>query len=407
MSYFQDIYEYIKKGECETGRLGLEIEHFVVDNRGMPIGFTQVCSLIEKTGREQNAELIYIDGYPVGYYNEEYSVTLEPACQFEISITPYAELSKIEEIYRKFRALWDPIFEQAGYRIIEKGNLPLVESGELDPLDLPLSPKKRYRYMDRYFRESGKYGKYMMRASASTQVSVDYRSEGDLVRKLRVLQKISPILMIMMENKTAEDTHLPGVPEKTHLLRIQEWDDLDPDRTGFYPFSFDSDFGYEKIAEVIWQTPLILLTNKDSTTYVGNKSARDLVQEHIVDEEETDPEVRKGLVEHFLSMGFYHFRIKKYIEIRVADSVPIHKALGYAALLKGIVYSDRNLEFLENELSDIDTAEKIQDAAEKIEAEGAGAVIYKDRTASQWAACLTGLARNSLSGEEQIYLESM
>jgi protein-tyrosine phosphatase len=43
-------------------------------------------------------------------------------------------------------------------------------------------------------------------------------------------------------------------------------------------------------------------------------------------------------------MGFFHFRIKKYIEVRVADIVPIKKALGYTALLKGIVYSERNNE---------------------------------------------------------------
>ena len=72
--------------------------------------------------------------------------------------------------------------------------------------------------MDAYFRQSGKYGKYMMRASASTQVSVDYRSERDLIKKLRVLQKISPILMLMMENKTDAGSTLPKHPSRC-LLR--------------------------------------------------------------------------------------------------------------------------------------------------------------------------------------------
>ena len=69
----------------------------------------------------------------------------------------------------------------------------------------------------------------MMRASASTQVSLDYESEKDLAVKLRVLQKLAPMLMIMMESKTYEKSSLPGVQDKPHLLRIQEWDDLDPD----------------------------------------------------------------------------------------------------------------------------------------------------------------------------------
>ena len=62
---------------------------------------------------------------------------------------------------------------------------------------------------------------------------------------------------------------------------------------------------------------------------------------------ETDTENLGLEIEHFLSMGFFHFRIKKYIEIRVSDSVPIKKALYYVALIKGIVYSEQNLDLLE------------------------------------------------------------
>ena len=228
------------------------------------------------------ADIIYMDSYPVGYYTGEYSTSLEPSCQFEISINPYNDLETIKSIYEEFRALWEPIFRERGYHFETKGNLPLVETQAITPDDIPLSPKKRYKYMDEYFKRSGRYGKYMMRASASTQVSIDYKSEEDMVRKLSVLQKISPILMIMMENKTDEYSTLPGVEDKTHLLRIQEWDDLDPERTGFVPHSFDSDFGYEKMAEVIYHTPLILLTDNGETVNVGHQSAEELVANHII-----------------------------------------------------------------------------------------------------------------------------
>ena len=175
-------------------------------------------------GKRLGADIIYMDSYPVGYYTGEYSTSLEPACQFEISINPYNDLEEIKNIYDEFYNIWEPIFKSRGYHFLTKGNLPLVEQGIIDPDDIPLSPKKRYKYMDSYFRHSGKYGKYMMRASASAQVSTDYSSEEDMIRKLSVLQKISPILMIMMENKTDEYSTLPG-EDKRHLFRIQEWDD--------------------------------------------------------------------------------------------------------------------------------------------------------------------------------------
>lgn len=406
MSLHSAIVDYIRSGETTGQALGLEVEHFVVNDEGIQIGFDEVTDLIGKVARDLSAKVIYMDGYPVGYVTPGYSVTLEPACQFEISIDPKSDIDEIKSIYKEFLLLWIPIFEERGYHIITKGNLPLVEAGLIDPDDIPLSHKKRYKYMDAYFRESGKYGKYMMRASSSVQISVDYSSESDLVRKLLVLQKISPILMIALENKTFEDSVIEKGSNKTHLLRIQEWSDLDPSRTGFYPHSFDEDFGYDKIADVISQTPLILLTDEGETSYVGSSTASDLLNDGTISRD--IPESRKEhLIEHFISMGFFHFRIKKYIEIRVADSVPLGRALSYVALIKGLIYSEENLSILETELKDINSIEQIEDAVDAVIVSGLDAKIYGDRTAREWYNYLLELAGNSLDEKEREYLSNV
>ena len=215
-----------------------------------------------------------------------------------------------------------------------------------------------------------------------------------MVRKLRILQKISPVLMIMMENKSDEYSTLPGVTDKTHLLRIQEWDDIDPDRTGFVPHSFDEDFGYDKMAQVICNVPLILYTEDGVTESVGSKTALDLVNEG------RDPKN----IDHIISMGFFHFRVKNYIEIRVADAVHVSKALGYVALLKGIVYSDSALSLLEYELRNVAGAGDIQAAVERIEKDGLDAVVYSGKTAREWAEHLVGIASGNLNEEEKEYL---
>ena len=406
MSLHSAIVDYIRSGETIVQALGLEIEHFVVNDEGIQIGFDEVTDLIDKVARDLSAKVIYMDGYPVGYVTPGYSVTLEPACQFEISIDPKSDIDEIKSIYKEFLLLWVPIFEERGYHFVTKGNLPLVEAGLIDPDDIPLSHKKRYKYMDAYFRESGRYGKYMMRASSSVQISVDYSSENDLVRKLLVLQKISPILMIALENKTFEDSAIEKDSNKTHLLRIQEWSDLDPSRTGFYPHSFDEDFGYDKIADVISQTPLILLTDEGETSYVGSSTASDLIYDGTISKD--IPKSRKEqLIEHFISMGFFHFRIKKYIEIRVADSVPLGRALSYVALIKGLVYSDENLSILESALTDIKSIGQIEDAIDEIMVSGIDAKIYGDRTAREWYNYLLELADNALNEKEREYLNNV
>ncbi|MBQ1744480.1 MAG: hypothetical protein II046_06015, partial [Clostridiales bacterium] len=123
----------------------------------------------------------------------------------------------------------------------------------------------------------------------------------------------------------------------------------------------------------------------------------------IVGEDNESPRKEK-LIEHYISMGFFHFRIKKYIEIRVADSVPWDRALSYVALIKGLIYSDENLAALETELSGITSIEQIEDAVDSIIVSGLDAKIYGDRTVREWYKYLLELANNALSEEERKYL---
>ena len=404
MSFLKTIEEYLRSGETSSKDLGLEIEHFILDKNGDQIPFDVISPLILEIGNKLNAKIHYMDGYPVGYYTGKYSTSLEPSCQFEISIDPFNDLDTIKEIYEDFRNTWDPVFEKLGYRFETKGNLPKVESGEITPDQIPLSPKKRYKYMDRFFQTSGRYGRYMMRASASAQVSIDYRNEEDMARKLRVLSKISPVLAIAMENKTDEDATFTG---KKHLLRIQEWDDLDPSRTGFIKGSIEEGFTYKKAAEQIYTTPLILLTDEGETTEVREKTAKDLIENGTIKEDELTEDRKVRLSEHFMSMGFFHLRVKKYIEVRIADSVNINKALGYVALLKGLIYNDENLSSLDQELISITNAKTIQAAFDAIKADGLKANIYYGRTAKDWLEYLLEKSEKTLSAKDKEYLKNV
>ena len=407
MCFTKDISNYIRNGETSSKKLGLEIEHFIIDKNGDQIEFDEISSLVESVGNKIDASLHYTDGYVVGYNTNEYVVSLEPSCQFEISVFPYSDISEIHRIYNDFRALWEPVFEERGYSIKTSGTLPKVEYGIITPDEIPLSPKKRYEYMNKHFLETGKYGKYMMRSSASTQVSVDYSSEEDLIRKVRILQKLSPIFMILLENKNDANSTMKDSPDKPHLLRIQQWDNLDPARTGLLPYTFDDNFGYDSLADIIYNTPLILYPDSDGTVYVADKSAKDLFNLSVIKKTELTDDRKKQLIEHFISMGFFHLRVKTYIEIRVADSVPIERALGYVALIKGLVYSDENLRILDEKLDDIAEDDDIYNAIEEIKKEGFNAKIYHGKTAANWADYLISIASNVLESKDKEYLNNV
>ena len=387
------ITDYIKSGENTKKRLGLELEHFVINEKNESITFEALSGLMEEIGRSLGAELIYIDGYVMGYTLEEYCISMEPACQLEISISPYESLAKIKGIYEGFYAIWSKALSKQGYSIITKGLDPRVEKGLITPSDLKLIPKKRYEYMDKYFLTSGSYGRHMMRASASTQVSLDYTSEEDLIRKLRVLEKLSPFLMLLMENKSDEKSFLDD-KKKTHLLRTQVWDDLDADRCGFLPGSLEKGYGYEAYGETLISKPLVVYTENGITSDAGEKTIMDMGG------------LKEETVDHLISMFFYHIRIKKYLEVRVADSVPIDRAIGYAALLKGLVYDDRCLSELESLLGFTETIDDINRIINEIEIYGDKAEVPNGYNAGAICEEIVRIAAQGLTKEDSEYVRT-
>ncbi len=390
------ITNFIREGETDQQRVGLELEHFVLNEVEDGIEFDVLSELIRTTGTKLGARLITSEGRVVGYDAGDYTVSVEPSCQFEISIAPFSSIDKIGSVYREFRNVWDPVFGSLGFALATGGLHPAVEAGRIHPMDLTLIPKNRYYFMDRYFRGTGNYGRHMMRASASTQISLDYASEEDMVRKLRLLTILSPVLMQMMENKFYPDSRLAERQGK-HLLRTQIWEDLDPDRTGFFPGAFHGQFGYGAYADLLLSRPLVVLTDRGETTYAGEKKLSEIL---TLTDYDGDPERQKALVEHLLSMFFHHIRLKRYLEVRVADSVPIQKALGYAALLKGLFYSEKNMDRLEKLLSGhlID----VEEAVYRTEIQGENAVIYSGKRVSAWEKELIRLAEQELPEEERV-----
>ena len=208
------------KGAGNTGLLGVEVEHLVLADDGTPIAYEPVNGNIGV--RELLAQLS--DSYPDTTYNghrdllglagEDGSITLEPAAQLEISIAPYGTVAEVERAYRHFRSLVDPLLAERGAHLEAHGYHTTRRAQELT-----LIPKRRYDFMNAYFEHIGSDGDRMMRASASTQVSVDYEDEEDAVRKMRVAAALSPILAAIADNTQIferEENHIP-------IRRLQAW----------------------------------------------------------------------------------------------------------------------------------------------------------------------------------------
>jgi glutamate--cysteine ligase len=422
------VAEYITRGiEHGCGDcIGLELEHFIVradDFAAVPYlddsqsGKPGVGSILERLApfydekiyETQNSGNKSLIGLSRNYVN----ITLEPGAQFEISIGPVLRLQSLESIYRGFRAEIDPILAEYGYRLLELGYHPTSEARAVS-----LIPKDRYHFMDEYFRSTGKHGICMMRATASTQVSIDYSSEADAVKKFRIANALGPLFAFITDNSpifervpvgtlasaapTNSTTIAPsGLPVPHRMARTAIWDDVDPLRSMIAPHSFDSRFSFASYAASILQAPAIF------TTQHGSDGEKRSIPQGMRPFTEVLPATSpsRADIEHLLSLFFFDVRFKTYIEIRMADSLPIEYALAFTALIKGLFYGDKNVPLLEQQLSRFNE-DDVARAKEALREQGFDATVY-ERPASEWLDELISMARGALDNAERPYLEPL
>ena len=312
---------YFQDGCKPDGRLslGLEVEHFITHPDGSPAEFTEVQALLGLLQQSGDVPLVQ-DGEVMGVRSSGYLLTLEPAAQLEISVDPQLDVGALMAVYEGFAARLNRALRPLGLRMWTLGYHPTRRAESL-----PLIPKKRYEVMDRYLQKRGRHSTQMMRGTASTQISVDYFSEQDFVRKYRVACLIAPLLALLTDNTPVYEAQ----PNRSACMRTTIWNDVDPDRCGIPPMLMDADFGFERYADYVLQKPLVVSRRGHRTEGVGRKSAFEVYPSALQPDE----------IEQILSMFFFDVRLKNYIEIRVADSMPAGYIAGYAEVIKAVFSS--------------------------------------------------------------------
>lgn len=361
MKNIEKIKDYVKSGINDGKRLGLELEHLVYDENYNIIPYDDMVECLEKFAKLTGGELYREGGVVTGMICADYSLSLEPGCQLEISIIPKENIADIVAIYNEFRALADKLIGEKGYMLFEQALLPFVENGSVAIEDVPIIPKKRYAIMNKHFESTGKYGKYMMRASASTQISLDYSSEENAIKKMRVLQKIAPIVAMLTETRNAGDKKI----FEKYLVRSQIWQSVDNARCGYIDGSLSKDFSFEKYAQYIYNNEALLIKENDDVYATPNQMINEIYEDKSLDN-----------VDYLISMYFPAVRLKKYIEFRVADSMPIKRAVSYMEFIKTIAYNEEALDKLDELFANVTDTKQIIDAEKALFKAGFDAEIY-------------------------------
>ena len=372
--------------------LGIEAEHFVVDrisHRAVPYsgenGIRQILARLMAGYPE--AQILPDDEF-FGFQVPDFTITLEPAAQLEISISPMESIERISDVYRRFTKNLDAVLAPLGYAALHVGCQPVSPVTALE-----LIPKKRYALMNEYFRHTGTGGIEMMRGTASLQVSVDYYSEKDFRRKLQAAYYYSPILKLLCDNSGS----FQGEELNIRLKRTDIWRRTDPIRCGILPGVFSPTYGFADYADFLGRIPPIFLKQGGEVLPTGFQTADTLFAGKILHEEE---------IRHLLSMAFPDVRVKQFLEIRVADAVPYPFIPAYCAVIKGLIYSDVGLEYAQEMIRGEGlTEDDIRKAEDALMDLGWEASVY-GQPAEELAERLLKLAQKELPPEERPYLEA-
>ncbi len=367
--------------------LGIELEHIVLNKDMTPVGYSDdhgVAWLLHELSTAYPRITQDDRGDILGVSRPNEAITIEPAAQLELSAGPFTSLTTAKDCFDAFEDNVNTILAPYDKRIVPVGYNPTAKARTLE-----LIPKRRYQFMNMYLSERDTDGPCMMRGSASTQISIDYTSVADCLRKIRIAFALVPLLSLICDNTPIYE----GQVRSHHMMRTSMWNHVDPDRCGLVHGALNPDFTLRKYAEYVLDTPAILVPCTQNSWCYDDRTFGEIYADRTMTQAE---------VEHALSMFFTDVRLKTYIEIRPADSMPIPYVIAYAALIKGLFYSPANLDALESLFADVDSDAFVA-AKDALMQDAYNASVY-GRNASKLCDTIISLAEKGLAQDELPYL---
>lgn len=377
--------------EAETPRenwlIGTEAERIAVfrpDGEPLPydgdVSVTAIFEiLIDQHGWEPVRE---VEGGPVVALRRAHaSITLEPGSQIELSGAPYRSIHEGKD---ESDALWHElreIIDRLGLVWLGLGCHPF---GTVDALGWV--PKLRYGVMREYMPKRGRLAADMMTKTATVQANLDYASEEDAMRKLRVGLRAQPLVTAMFSNSPWNEGRRSGYASYRALV----WQHMDPDRSGLLPFAWTDRPRYLDYVEWALDAPMFLVKRGKDVHYNTGQSFRSFMEDgfHGVKPTYEDWTIH-------LSTLFPEVRLKSTLEYRGADAQSESVSFALPALWKGLLYDDESLGKLEG-LVDPWSFPDVEAQRDTLAKHGIRTRFF-GREAADWAGDLLELAEAGLT----------
>jgi len=261
------------------------------------------------------------------------AISLEPGGQFELSGAPVDTVHQTCSELMSHLAQLREVAQPLGIGFLGIGVTPCWTRA-----DMPVMPKGRYRIMTDYMPKVGKHGLDMMYRTCTVQTNLDFSSEADMVKKLRVSLALQPVATALFANSPFTE----GKPNGLLSFRSEIWRDTDEDRSGMLPFAFEPGMGFERYVDYALDVPMYFIKRGERYVDVAGQSFRDLLAGRLASHPGEHATISDWA--NHISTIFPEVRLKRYLEMRGSDSGPWRRLPSLAAFWIGLLYDDAGLD---------------------------------------------------------------
>jgi glutamate--cysteine ligase len=245
------------------------------------------------------------------------AISLEPGGQFELSGAPLEDVHQTASELMAHLAQLREVAKPLGIGFLGLGMAP---------------PKGRYKIMTNYMPKVGSLGLDMMYRTCTVQANLDFSSEADMVKKLRVSLALQPVATALFANSPFTE----GKPNGFLSYRSEIWRDTDNQRAGMLPWAFEDGMGFERWVDYALDVPMYFVKRGDRYIDVSGKSFRDFFTGKLAELPGERPTISDWA--NHLSTIFPEVRLKRYLEMRGADAGPWTRLPSLTAFWVGLLY---------------------------------------------------------------------
>ncbi|MDX8388616.1 MAG: glutamate--cysteine ligase [Ghiorsea sp.] len=354
----EELADYFRQGckPVSAWKIGTEHEkvgYCTESLRPIPyFGEKSIQHLLERLAdcnHEEQWLAVLEDGHPIALKHGMASITLEPGGQLELSGAPLATIHEThDEVGRHFDMLRTITDE------MNMGFLALGYQPKWKREDIAWMPKSRYEVMKAYMPKVGNLGIDMMLRTATTQANLDFKSEADMAKKMRVAYCLQPMVTALF----AASPFKEGKPSGLLSTRAACWLDTDPGRTGIPACVFEDDFGFESWTEWVLDVPMYFVMRDAKYIDCTGASFRDFLEGNLKQLPGEYPTCADW--ELHVSTTFPEVRLKQFIEVRGADAGGWDWISALPALWKGLLYDEETLNQAWTWVKDWEHADVVQ-----------------------------------------------